>query len=436
MPDIPRFSTALAEWCACMMYCLILPGGIRGKKMAAWSALFLFVLTAFLVMTDDVSRILWLPCMLAAFASMFVFIRFIGRQNLINAVYYTMRAIILAEFAASLEWQLHYFFIGTPALTPVLFGTSILHMLIVYAAVFAAAAFVEKSIGGEGAAQSYGTQDALAAALVAAGTFAFSNLSFLMQNTPFSASVAREIFMVRTLADLGGLMILYAFQSRTGKLQAEKELGNIQTVMASQYENYRNYQESIDLINFKYHDLKHQLAGLRSTADPKRRSDALEAMEKELEEYRPEQQTGSPVLDAILAGKTAQCRKSGISLTCVADGSLLSFMHVSDVCSIFGNALDNAIEYTSLLDDPRKRMVHMKVAKKKNFLFIEISNYCEHAIPLRDGMPYSTGKDGKIHGYGVKSMQYAVRKYGGTIQYAHEGKHLFVLRILIPMQPK
>ena len=45
-----------------------------------------------------------------------------------------------------------------------------------------------------------------------------------------------------------------------------------------------------------------------------------------------------------LQRKSLYCNKHGIIFTCVADGTLLDFMDVMDICSIFGNALDNAIE--------------------------------------------------------------------------------------------
>ena len=55
------------------------------------------------------------------------------------------------------------------------------------------------------------------------------------------------------------------------------------------------------------------------------------------------------------------CSKNRIKLTCVADGALLSSLHVTDICSIFGNALDNAIEYTAQVADPAARLIHLIV---------------------------------------------------------------------------
>ena len=44
------------------------------------------------------------------------------------------------------------------------------------------------------------------------------------------------------------------------------------------------------------------------------------------------------MLDTILAAKIFQLfEKINIQITCVADGKLLDFIHVTDLCSIFGN---------------------------------------------------------------------------------------------------
>ena len=42
-------------------------------------------------------------------------------------------------------------------------------------------------------------------------------------------------------------------------------------ILKSQYEQYRNYQDSLDLIQMKYHDLKHQITALRAESDEEKR---------------------------------------------------------------------------------------------------------------------------------------------------------------------
>ena len=51
MPDIPRLYTALAEWCACLIYVLPLRGRLRGWRFGLAAAGTLAVQGAFLGLT-------------------------------------------------------------------------------------------------------------------------------------------------------------------------------------------------------------------------------------------------------------------------------------------------------------------------------------------------------------------------------------------------
>lgn len=77
-------------------------------------------------------------------------------------------------------------------------------------------------------------------------------------------------------------------------------------------------------------------------------------MEDEIRQYEAQNKTGNKVLDTVLTSKSLYCAKHGITFTCVADGTLLDFMDIMDICSIFGNALDNAIECELKIADKEK----------------------------------------------------------------------------------
>ena len=104
-------------------------------------------------------------------------------------------------------------------------------------------------------------------------------------------------------------------------------------MLQNQYQQYKQSRESIELINYKYHDLKHQIAVLRSEQDPGRRNEFLNKMEEEIRQYELQNKTGNKVLDTVLTSKSLYCGKHGITLTTVADGSLLDFMDIMDICS-------------------------------------------------------------------------------------------------------
>ena len=215
-------------------------------------------------------------------------------------------------------------------------------------------------------------------------------------------------------------------------MRARKELEAVQNVLQNQYAQYVQSKESIELINYKYHDLKHQIAVLRSEEDPQKREAFLDEMEAEIRQYEAQNKTGNKVLDTVLTSKSLYCNKNGITFTCVADGKLLDHMHVTDICSIFGNALDNAIEHVILIPDPEKRLIHLTVSAQKGFVFIKIENYCEAEISKNEeDLITTTKKDSKNHGFGLKSMRKAVEKYDGSVVFGVQ-QNWFELKILLP----
>lgn len=189
---------------------------------------------------------------------------------------------------------------------------------------------------------------------------------------------------------------------------------------------------NIEIVNQKYHDLKHQITLLKAEANSQKSIQYLEEMEQDIRSYEAQNKTGNKVLDAVLTSKSLYCQNNDISLTCVADGTLLDFMAEMDISALFGNVLDNAIESVQKLDDKEKRLIHLSVAEQKSFLRIRVENYTEENISFRNGMPVTTKKDKHLHGFGMKSIQSTVRKYGGSVTTGLRD-NWFELRILIPL---
>lgn len=428
--DIPRSFTALAEWLACMVFLL---NTKRRKDAVFWgiSAAFLAGMSAFLVLTDDVAMLLWIPCMLVAIFLMLLFLRCGSGSAWLACGYCCARAFLTAELAASLEWQIYYYLLqlhpeASDSL-PLKYGC----LAVVYFLVFSLAWWLEcnwltptnydlttwKELGGS--------------VVIGAAAFAISNLSFVWLHTPFTADAATDIYLIRTLVDVGGLAIVLAYQVQRNELRGRYELETMNTLLQSQYAQYRQSRESIALVNQKYHDLKQQIAVLRRETDSSARNACLDRLQEEIRSYEAQNKTGNDVLDTVLTAKSLLCQQHGITITCVADGSLLGFLDTMDLCAVFGNALDNAIEYLCTLEDPEKRLIQLSVSRQKHFVMISVSNYFEGELTLKDGVPRTTKGDEAFHGYGIQSIRRIAAKYGGSAA-VDVAEHQFSLRILLP----
>lgn len=207
----------------------------------------------------------------------------------------------------------------------------------------------------------------------------------------------------------------------------------IQNILKTQYSQYRQSQESIDIINHKYHDLKHQINILRQEKNPDKKEEYLDEMEQSIKDYESMFKTGNGVLDTLLTGTSLKCARRDITFTCVADGTLLNHIYVMDLCTIFGNALDNAMEHVIQIDDPEKRLIHVTVSKMEAFVLIRIEDYLEDELRFDGELPLTTKANKAYHGFGLKSIKYSVEKYHGTMEVKAEN-HWFTINILIPLQ--
>ena len=432
MPDIPRIYTAIAEWLACMLFILPVKKRFANGKTGALMAVFLLIQSVFLMITGNVKIYFWIPCMIIAVLLMIGFIYGCCEISLRDAGYFGMIAFVAAEFMASIEWQVVCFFWDGTVPAVAIQG-------VVLAAIYGCVAVIlykmlHMHLPKDGK-MGISIKEYISGLVIAIAVFAVSNISFLTENTPFSGRYSFEIGNIRTLVDLGGIAILYAHLIQCCELRVRKELEAVQNVLQNQYVQYKQSRESIELINYKYHDLKHQIAVLRSEEDPKKREEFLNRMEEEIRQYEAQNKTGNKVLDTVLTTKSLYCTKHGITFTCVADGTLLDFMDVMDICSIFGNALDNAIECELKIPDKEKRLIHVTVSKQKMFLILRFENYCEETLQYQEGALVTTKKEKEFHGYGLKSIQYTANKYEGAVSMNVED-NWFELKVLIPMGQK
>lgn len=242
-----------------------------------------------------------------------------------------------------------------------------------------------------------------------------------------------EIVLMRGLISLCAVYALVGIIT-ADKSQAEQlERQKIQSLLESQYEQFRLKQESSERIMAKCHDLQKHLRFLE-TSD---QSQCIESYRRELQQtirdYDSLYETGNATVDALLSEAGLTCRAEGIQLICILNGDSFKFIEPMDLCTIFGNALDNAIESARQLASPEKKLIHVKASQEKGFLLLRFENYYEHTLNWRDGELTTSKSEKADHGYGLKSIGFAVKKYRGqVVSQAREGR--FQLTITFPAE--
>ena len=425
----PGIYYALSYWLSTMTYLSVLPLRVSKRRIIWISALFLLGMCAFMSWTDGAYGVSFILTMLTIFALIFALTWLCAEADWRKALYFSTRAFILGEFAASFEYQMFYFGLTSMGL-PLNMWVNFIFLIPFHSLVFGLCYVIERRFREWNDSLTVTGQELAVVLSTTLLVYILSNLSYVIPDTPFSGREPRQIFAIHTMTDLSGVWLLLAFHLQKYETGERMEKEYLRKLLHMQKENYRMSAESIELVNRKYHDLKHQIQLLRSEISSEGKLRYLDEMEQEIRSFETQNKTGNKVLDTLLMAKSIKCQNLGISITCVADGKELDYIKPTDLSVLFGNALDNAIESAEKIKDAGKRLIHVSVVRQKSFVRIRIENTYEGDIRFADGLPV-TAKDARYHGYGMKSMRSVVEKYDGSMTIkAQDG--WFELRILLP----
>lgn len=428
LPNIPRIYTAIAEWLAC----LIIIAPLEKKKL--WLIKFIiggFGQILFQLIVGTWPLFLWIPGMIINVLWMLFVIFQTSNIPRKSIYYYGGKAFVLAEFNASFSWWMYCILVLEK------FGESYIFtfpfMFFMYLCLLVVYYYLDKLLTRNKLAHHITKKDILLVSLTTIIIFTMSNIGFLLSNTSYSLGNTLTIFIFRTLINLCGLCILIIQENQKYESFLKEELSLINNMFQSQYEQYSAYKESSQIIQRQFHDLKHQLTVIRSEKDSIKRDAYMEEMTQAINTYSATISTGNAILDTILTSKNSICIENKIRFTCFVDGKHLANFNIMDICSIFGNALDNAIESTKKIQDTNKRIIELRVEKKAKFLVISLKNTSFSQLEFENGFPITTKRNKEYHGYGLKSIALITEKYQGNMTISNQD-NWFSLKIVFPLK--
>lgn len=267
-------------------------------------------------------------------------------------------------------------------------------------------------------------QTIVAVCVIAVVTFGNSialNFVYKIGDKELINSIAICIYAISIVFSLVAIVLEFSMSSEKNK---EAELSVIKRVLHEERDRYDKEKRNIDLINIKCHDLRHQIAAYSAKLDEAE----IRSISEAINIYDSGLRTGNDALDVVLNEKFPICSSNGIKLTCLVDGSRLNFFPTHEIYSLFGNAIENAINAVKDLE-PEKRVISVTDAGKGRLINIRIENYYSGKIAFDGGLPVTTG-DTDYHGFGMKSMRYIAEKHGGALRASVFGD-IFVLEILL-----
>lgn len=219
----------------------------------------------------------------------------------------------------------------------------------------------------------------------------------------------------------------------------EHEQALLQELWRSKREQYELTKQSVDIINARSHDLKKQLGTLLAASNGSTGMDgAIREIRHSIETYDNRAKTGNPALDVLLTQKLMQAQAQRATLSYLIDGEEFRFLDEVDLCALFGNVLDNALEAVARIDDASRRVINLRAVRRGRLLVLHCENYVANAgaglVMGADGLPRTSKADERDHGFGLRSIRLVVEKYHGNMQ-AHAEDGVFHVQVVIP-QPQ
>lgn len=213
--------------------------------------------------------------------------------------------------------------------------------------------------------------------------------------------------------------------------QEEIKFSNIRGLIDKQYTYYSVLEENQTMVRKMYHDLKHHLIAIRGLLgnNSQEAEEYIDGIYERISVVEQFYHTGNALLDIILNEKRKEAKDKRMDMEVTIEKNSLNQLEMVDLCTIFSNAIDNALESCE------KEQIHGKLKIKSRCN--EAESFIVFANPIRDMPKMKNGKlitskpDSKQHGLGLESVNSAVQKYGGSMRIEF-GKGQFLLIIMIP----
>ena len=159
------------------------------------------------------------------------------------AGFYTMIAFVMAEFAASLEYQIYYFVDTNFFKVNLIWGYVI--MTATYLLIFGIVLLIELRNKKEKPMIHVSRNDLIYTVFIVIIIFYF-NLSFVRIDTPITSDNPAEIYNIRTLVDILGLFQLYYIREHKQAAEARKSFKQLEILFKNNIPNISNLKKILN----------------------------------------------------------------------------------------------------------------------------------------------------------------------------------------------
>lgn len=203
----------------------------------------------------------------------------------------------------------------------------------------------------------------------------------------------------------------------------ERELAIKLDSIEREYQSEKVYNElvngNLEQIRMLRHDFKNQLqvvyAGIDNGISKEEAREMLDEMNREMDKQSAKKYCENNIVNVILGLKERIARENDIDYrTKCAVPENIGISNI-DICTLFNNVIDNAIEACQKIDNKEGRYIDLNCGIVNGYLTIKAINACAEKVDVNQNMIPSSKEDKKNHGMGIKRIKQVVNDHNGML---------------------
>ncbi len=228
------------------------------------------------------------------------------------------------------------------------------------------------------------------------------------------------------------VFVLFWFNQRQSVIKRENDL--LTSQLSLQEASIKNLENAYNRTRAFRHDIKNHLLTMNILAengDIEEIKKYLKEMNGIIDESSYVRITGISAVDAILNEKLYEAQSRSITTHYDVMNLEKNSIKPVDMCIILSNALDNAIEANSSIENPEKRYIKLKIYGDETFTVISVINPTSvNPVRIAENSYKTTKKEAENHGFGLKSISGTAKKYDGEmLTKCEDGIFTLVIRL-------
>lgn len=238
-----------------------------------------------------------------------------------------------------------------------------------------------------------------------------------MQNRP---QIIPAVFLVFALMSVFYTIAYVNFKSISEYYQLKNDRKAISMQVELYQRQYDAIRENFESVRILRHDMRHHLNAINTfllDGNPDEAKRYIGKLNKTLTDGTLERYCENYGVNAVLSSLIRRARGEGIDVLCEVSIPENTAVDSMELGLIFANALDNAINACSKLDNPTDRKISVDCRDYCGQVYLRVTNPFAGEVRFDGEFPVA---DGAEHGVGTRSIAAIAEKYGGAYSFTAE----------------